>query len=445
MNKKSKGIFPMMSGVLIGVVLTLVVVAAVYFGIRNINVMSKLEQAAKAEIEDRKEEVVEEEATPKMYGLEVNDYDIVDGKVKDGEVFSVLMSKLGAGNSDINELVSKSKGVFDMRRLKAGYEYHAFYTRDEESPRLAYMVYDESAVSYVRFSLADTLKVEVFEHELTTTTRYANVVINNSLWVDAIAAGVPALAAAKIADIYAWTIDFFGVQKGDSFEAVYTQLENNGKVVAVENVLYCDFKHAGRSNYCYYFEEKGTSNTYWNEKGESMRKAFLKAPLSFTRISSGFSYNRRHPVTRKVRPHTGIDYAAPTGTPVMSIGDGTVVFVGRKTNEGNMVKIKHNSTYQTAYLHLSRFGKGIKTGARVSQGQVIGYVGSTGRSTGPHLDFRIWKNGTPINPLTMSSPPATPISKEHMDAFRANMDKLANAALTIQATDWLSGNVDALL
>ena len=148
-----------------------------------------------------------------------------------------------------------------------------------------------------------------------------------------------------------------------------------------------------------------------------MRKAFLKAPLHFSRISSGFSYHRRHPITKKVQPHLAVDYAAPKGTPVMAIGDGTVISAGYSGAAGNMVKIRHNSVYTSAYLHLSGYAKGIRAGERVSQGQVIGYVGSTGRSTGPHLDFRVWKNGSPINPLTMESPSVEPIRSENLPAL----------------------------
>ena len=159
------------------------------------------------------------------------------------------------------------------------------------------------------------------------------------------------------------------------------------------------------------------SNIYWNEKGESMRKAFLKAPLQFTRISSGFSYHRKHPVTGQIKAHTAVDYAAPTGTPVMSIGDGTVLSVGWAGGGGNTVKIRHNSVYTTSYMHLSRYAKGLKAGQHVHQGQVIGYVGATGTATGPHLDFRVYMNGSPINPLKMESPPVEPLSEEYMPAL----------------------------
>ena len=219
--------------------------------------------------------------------------------------------------------------------------------------------------------------------------------------------------------------------------------ECDGEILDVERVLYAEFTHGDQVYKSYWFDD-GSGNYYWNEKGESMRKAFLRAPLSYTRISSGFTYSRRHPITRKVRPHTGIDYAAPAGTEVMSIGDGVVVYKGFKTAEGNMVKIKHNSVYTSAYLHLSRYGKNISVGQRVKQGQVIGYVGSTGYSTGPHLDFRIWKNGTPINPLKMESPPAEPLSKDDMPAFLKSMKESENAASRFGARTVLRQMVETI-
>ena len=183
------------------------------------------------------------------------------------------------------------------------------------------------------------------------------------------------------------------------------------------------------------FDQKDGGNIYWNEKGESMRKAFLKAPLKFSRISSGFSYSRKHPVTRKVQPHTGVDYAAPKGTPVMTIGDGVITSMKYEGAGGNTIRIRHNSVYSTAYLHLSGYAKGLKTGQRVRQGQVIGYVGSTGRSTGPHLDFRVWKNGSPINPLKMDSPPAEPLKPDFKDEFEATYEKYRAQVDSILARD----------
>ena len=360
------------------------------------------------------------------YNIPISRFRKVEGSIRRGEFFSTLMTRLGASQSDIYALDAKSKGVFDMRQIKVGYHYHAYYAPGEPDT-LAYVVYEKDNASYVVFSLRDSLSVQVFEKDITSEIDYVEVEINYSLWQDIIDAGAPALLAISLADIYAWSIDFFGLQKGDSFRAVYEKTVCDGEILDVEKVLYAEFRHGGDTYRSYWFDN-GTGNYYWNEKGESMRKAFLKAPLSYTRISSGFTYSRRHPITRKVRPHTGIDYAAPTGTEVMSIGDGVVVYKGYKRAEGNMVKIKHNSVYTSAYLHLSRYGKDLNVGDRVRQGQVIGYVGSTGYSTGPHLDFRIWKNGTPINPLKMESPPAEPLAEADMPAFKESMSDSEHAA-----------------
>ena len=353
------------------------------------------------------------------HGIPVDLYSVDDGVVEEGDYFSVLMEKLGVGQTTANELIEASRKVFDVKDIRVGNHYHAYYAPDTTGDdNLAYFVYDRDRRSVVVFALEDGPKVYIDEQESETKLHYDEVTINNSLWYDTQKAGCSPLLAIKLSDIYAWTIDFFGLQKGDSYKAVYETEECDGQVIEVSKVLYASFIHAGKEYQAYYFDEgKSGGNKYWNEKGEGSRKAFLKAPLKYSRISSGFSYARRHPVTRRVQPHTGVDYAAPKGTPVVSIGDGVVTKVGYAGAGGNTVHIQHTKNYRTAYLHLSRYGKGIRPGVRVSQGQVIGYVGSTGRSTGPHLDFRIWENNKPINPLKMPTPPADPISKQNMLAF----------------------------
>ena len=376
------------------------------------------------------------------YNIPVSKYRKVEGSIRSGEFFSTLMTRLGASQNDIYDLDAKSKGVFDMRQIRVGNHYHAYYLPGDPDT-LAYVVYEKDNTSYVLFGMEDTLSVCVYEKDIVKETDYVEVNISNSLWQDVLDAGAPALLAVSLADIYAWSIDFFGLQKGDSFKAVYEKTLCDGKVLDVEKVLFAEFTHGNQTYKAYWFDD-GSGNYYWNEKGESMRKAFLRAPLSYTRISSGFTYSRRHPITRKVRPHTGIDYAAPAGTEVMSIGDGVVVYKGYKRAEGNMVKIKHNSVYTSAYLHLSRYVSGLKVGQRVRQGQVIGYVGSTGYSTGPHLDFRIWKNGTPINPLKMESPPAEPLAEKDMSEFVRSMALSENAAAMFEAKTVLRRMVDSI-
>jgi murein DD-endopeptidase MepM/ murein hydrolase activator NlpD len=190
----------------------------------------------------------------------------------------------------------------------------------------------------------------------------------------------------------------------------------NGKLEGYGNVLAAHFNNQGKDYYAYYFANGG-SGGYYDEHGQSLRKAFLKAPLSYTRISSGYTNRRYHPILNQWRPHLAVDYAAPTGTPVKAIADGTVIRKSYDRNNGNLIRLRHPNAYESTYIHLSRFGRGIKKGTKVKQGDIIGYVGSTGLATGPHLDFRIFHNGKPINPLKIKSTPAEPVAPHNKDEF----------------------------
>lgn len=370
----------------------------------------------------------------------------VEGKVKSGQFFSTLMINLGLSAQQAYDLTQTCNGVFDVKTLRVGNLYKAYYEAvgpqtgnsgevkyGDGRSALQYLIYDRDRTSQVIFKCQPPYEVRIHEKPVTTERRYADVTINTSLWVDMRDAGVSPELIISLSDIYAWTVDFFGLQKGDRFRVLYEERLCDGEVVAVDTVRYAVFSRGKEDLPSIMFDQKDGGNIYWNEKGESMRKAFLKAPLKFSRISSGFSYARKHPVTKKVRPHTGVDYAAPKGTPVMTIGDGVITSMKYEGAGGKTIRIRHNSVYSTAYLHLSGYAKGLKTGQRVRQGQVIGYVGSTGRSTGPHLDFRVWKNGSAINPLKMQSPPAEPIKKSSREAFELTHEKYKAQIDTIQA------------
>lgn len=359
-----------------------------------------------------------EEEAPKFcpYGFDMDTLRVDSCRVQKNEFFANLLVKRGLPSSRVSSFIEATRKEFDPRSLRAGATYRCYYSLSD-STDLHYIVYDRNRVSKVIFDCRDTFAVWTYNRPVTKERRVCDVTIERSLYQDMVDQGVNPALVYDVADIYAWTVDFFGLKKGDRFHVVYDELFVEGEHYKIDTVRAVVFSSGGKDFPCVMFNQKDGGNIYWNEKGESMRKAFLKAPLKFTRISSGFSYARVHPVTRKVQPHTGVDYAAPLGTPVMTIGDGVVTSVKEEGAGGKTVRIKHNSVYSTAYLHLSKYGKDIRPGVRVHQGQVIGYVGSTGRSTGPHLDFRVWKNGSPVNPLTMQSPPATPINKENMAAF----------------------------
>lgn len=396
----------------------------IYYSMKRNNIISALLSAVSVlifvacsssdeKVAEQAEDLVSALPDSVLYPMGFNPDTLVvkEGEVKNGDFFSTLLSSLGMGNP--YALTEASSQVFDVRKFRIGHSYKAYY----EGESLRYFVYDRDRTSRIVFDCKPPYKAWVYEIPVTYVERYADVTINSSLWNDMVAADVAPEVSLILSDIYAWTIDFFGLQKGDRFRVLYQEKRCGGELVGIDTVRYAIFSHNSTEFPAVRFSQNDGGNQWWNEKGESLRKAFLKAPLKFSRISSGFSYARVHPVTRKVRPHTGVDYAAPTGTPVMTIGDGVVTSVKYEGAGGNTVRIKHNSVYSTAYLHLSKYAAGLKVGQRVKQGQVIGYVGSTGRSTGPHLDFRVWKNGTPINPLTMDSPPAVPIKDANKAAF----------------------------
>lgn len=352
-------------------------------------------------------------------GFWIEDYTAIKSEVMPGETFTGMMGRLGLGSSRSYELVQLCPGQFDVRKLRAGNTINAYYSGDSLSRRLEYVVYDNSRVRSTIFSCGDSLGIWTYDKPVTVERRIMDVTITTSLWNDMIASGSSPLLIVELSDIFAWTVNFFGLQEGDRFRAIYNQKVCEGEVVEISGMEFCVFDGGSTQVSAIYLDQGDGGNKYWNEKGESLRKAFLKAPLKYNRISSRFSYARKHPVTGKVKAHTAVDYAAPAGTPVHSIGDGKVLSAGWSGGGGNMIRIRHMNGYETAYLHLSKFAKGIKAGATVSQGQLIGYVGSTGVSTGPHLDFRVWKDGKPIDPLKMISPPSEPIRKENLDSLKA--------------------------
>ena len=399
------------------------------------NSFTSTEEVAVQELYD------EDSSEVHVLGFNPDSLKCVEGKVKSGQFFSNLFGSLGMSAGEAYDLAQACDTVFDVKTLRVGNTYRAYYSADD---RLEYMVYDRDRMHCVIFDCTEPYDLWIYEKPVTRNEKYADVTINSSLWNDMLAADVSPLLILSLSDIYAWTIDFFGLQKGDRFRVLYQETVCDGSVVSVDTVRYAVFTHGGQDFPAIMFDQQDGGNLWWNEKGESMRKAFLKAPLKYSRISSGFSYSRKHPVTRKVQPHTGIDYAAPKGTPVMTIGDGVITSMKYEGAGGNTIRIRHNSVYSTAYLHLSGYAKGLKVGQRVRQGDVIGYVGSTGRSTGPHLDFRVWKNGTPINPLKMDSPPAEPLKQENMEAFNLAWQDYQHQIDVIQARSHLQTLFDLL-
>ena len=406
--------------------------------VASVTVFAGCRQDGAGERAHEGKESVAETADGGLWGFAADSLEMEESRVRRGDFFSTILIRNGLTAQEAYNLSEAVDSAFDVRSIRVGNTYR---TWTAPSGQLEYLAYDIDRIRSVVFGCRPPYGVFYTEKPVLTETKSVDVTIESSLWNDMTAAGAPALLILTLSDIYAWTVDFFGLQKGDRFSVIYDERTCDGEVIAVDTVRYALFSSRGESWPAIMFDQHDGGNIYWNEKGESMRKAFLKAPLHYSRISSGFSYARRHPITRKVQPHTGVDYAAPAGTPVVTIGDGVVTSAKNEGAGGNVIRIRHNSVYSTAYLHLSKYASGIRAGRRVKQGEVIGYVGSTGRSTGPHLDFRVWKNGTPINPLKMESPPAEPLKKENAEAFRAVAEKYHTRILRCEA----SGMVEEIL
>lgn len=351
------------------------------------------------------------------YGLPIDSFLIDTFVVRDGQTLGGILNQHGATRQQINALTLLSRDAFDVRTIRPGKTGLALYQTDTTGlARLHHLVYLPSIREAVVLHLGDSISVDRYLKPIEHRPRVAQAVIQSSLWNAMAANDLPTEIALELSDIYAWTIDFFGLQQGDSIRVYYDEQYVDSTRIGIGRIYAANFYHGRRWQEAFWFES-GNIHNYFDAEGNSLRKAFLKAPLNYKRISSHFTYARKHPIYKVVRPHTGVDYAAPAGTPVVSIGDGVVTFKQYKGGGGHTVKIKHNSTYTTAYLHLSKYAKGLAVGQHVKQGQVIGYVGSSGASTGPHLDFRVWKNGSPIDPLKMQSPPAEPIPAQYKDTF----------------------------
>lgn len=381
-----------------------------------------------------------EEVEPQReYGIIVDGYTISNDTVRSGETLGGILGRRGISAVKVDRLDKASAEVFPLRQIRAGNAYTTFMRTEQDSSGsreiLDYMVYHRNAIDYVVFGfVGDTVSVELGQRPVDIVRQRRTATITSSLWGAIMEQDLPYALAAEFEDIYQWTVDFFGIQEGDSFAVLYDEKFVDSTSVGIGRIWGAEFKHGGKTYYAIPFAQDEGKLRYWESTGESLRKQLLKAPLKYTRISSKFSNARLHPVYKVYRPHHGVDYAAPMGTPVHSVADGVVTFCGWGGGGGNTIKIKHPGNLMTGYLHLQKFAKGIKVGTHVSQGELIGYVGSTGTSTGPHLDYRIWKNGTAIDPLKIPQEPAEPIRAENKAEFEAIRDRVI-AELEGRATE----------
>ncbi len=359
-----------------------------------------------------------------FFNIPVDSLSIEKYKIGKNENLSDILNDHGVSYQQIFKLVEKAKGICNVKRIKRGNTYYLLKNNDS-LPTVEYMIYERNRVEFVVFSLKDSLNVWDGKKEVKRVLDTVSGTVTSSLWMALYEQGHNPELANDLSDIYGWTVDFFGIQKGDHFNVYFEHLIVDQDTFGIGQIFAANFNY-NKTNYQAYYFEQDSVGEFFDEKGNSLRKTFLKAPLRFKRISSGFSHNRYHPVLKIYRPHHGVDYAAATGTPVYTIGDGKVIKKGyQKNGGGNYIKVKHNSNYTTVYMHLSGFAKGLHTGQVLKQGDLIGYVGATGLATGPHLDFRVYKNGVAINPLNIKSTPAKPVDSLNMEIFHHLSDSLS--------------------
>ena len=387
------------------------------------------EQPPQEEVVEVPQPVVEEvKEDIYAFGILANDYTLEEKTIKKGESWSTILNRYGIGITKVLQLEALAKDICPLSGIKAGNKYTAFICQDSIDTHIDYLVYEKNSIDYVIFSFkGDSISIREGKREVTYRRVKKTATIKSSLWGAIQAAKLPYALAAEMEDIYEWSIDFFGIHEGDRFTVIYEEKLVDTTVIGVGRIWGAKFTHKKKDYYAIPFEVNGKLE-YWELDGSSMRKQLLQAPLKFSRISSGYTNARLHPVLKVYRPHHGIDYAAPAGTPVRSVADGTITMMGYRGAAGNMMKIQHSGDLMSGYMHLLKFAPGLKAGSHVKQGQLIGYVGSTGRSTGPHLDFRLWKAGQPVNPASVPQTSSLPLTKKQLEKFK-KVKKLITAEL----------------
>jgi murein DD-endopeptidase MepM/ murein hydrolase activator NlpD len=373
-------------------------------------------------VEDGGEHVVDSTLLPAdAYGIPMSGFVLEKGTVRAGDTFGGLLSGHGVDAGTVRQLVEAARPHFNVTRMRANHPY-AFIFADDSARTPAYFIYEEDAMRHLVFDVGKQPSVRVGVRPVHTTRREMACVVTGALYNDLQRAGADPALAMQLADVFAWTVDMYRIQKSDTFAVVYEERSVDGKAYGTPTVLAARYITGTKEREAFR-HVRNDGARYFDSDGQSLRKAFLKAPLKFSRISSRFSGRRLHPVQKVMKAHLGTDYAAPYGTPILAVGDGVVEKAGRTGGNGNFVKIRHNGTYSTQYLHMRKIL--VKQGQRVAQGDVIGEVGSTGLATGPHVCFRFWKNGVQVDHLKEEFPSAEPLAHEEMPAFRRVRDTLA--------------------
>lgn len=351
---------------------------------------------------------------PDAFGFLDSAFEVEQTSVQRGAVLNDVLAGAGVEADQRPLVVEAMLKEPALSRIRAGQGVHVYRTEDNA---LSHLVFELNRTSYAVVAVHPVLSVRVHEKQAQTQVKTASGTIQGSLHATLNRMNVPSAMANRLSDIFQWKVDFHRLQPGDQIRLVYEEESVGAKVTGIGAILAAELVHGGKSYTAFRYEIDGKAS-YFDREGKSLRSQFLMAPVAYGRISSAFSMRRLHPVQRVYKAHLGTDYAAPTGTPIMAVGDGVVTEARFQRANGNYVRIRHNGTYETQYLHMSRFATGIRPGTRVTQGQVIGYVGSTGLATGPHVCFRFWKNGVQVDHRAELQHTSEPLPEASMESFQ---------------------------
>lgn len=356
------------------------------------------------------------------YGVALDTFNLRTDTIREGQTLSDILLSLELSNQETFDAANAFNEMLDVRNLRAGKTYQILDDPDTQLPD--FLVYQPSVYEYVRLDLQNDQRSERVRLPVETRLSLAAGEIESSLWNAMTGNGLSYALTDKMEDALQWSVDFYHVQPGDAFQLVYEKDYVEGEAAGLGPVLAARYSSGGKDIYAFWYESPdSTYRGYFGLNGEPMKSTFLKAPVRFSRISSKFNLRRFHPVLKRTRPHRGTDYAAPYGTPILAVADGVIVERGRRGGNGNFVKVRHSQQYTTQYLHMQRFAEGQRVGTRVSQGEVIGYVGSTGLATGPHVCFRFWKDGRQIDHTKLQFPPAKSMPDTLLPEFMVHRDQ----------------------
>lgn len=370
------------------------------------------------------------------YGFILDNYHVTEAKIQKNEVLGKILQKHHVPYTQVDKLVTTAKDIYDVRKMNIGKSYMILATDKDNAAD--YLIYEPNAFRYIVYDLRNETQATVVERPIDIEIKENSGVVTASLWNAIVDNGMSYEMASKMEAALAWQVDFHHIVKGDCFKLIFEEQYIEGKKVGVGRIQAAYFKNKGKEFYAYYYEDEENKG-YFDDEGRSMKKAFLKSPVQYARISSAYNLKRFHPILRRVKAHLGTDYAAPHGTPIQAVSSGKVLKASRSRGNGNYVKIRHDKTYETQYLHMSKFAKGIKPGVKVKQGQVIGYVGSTGLATGPHVCFRFWKNGKQVDHRRENLPPPNPMEGESFEKFKAMQTSYANRLAAIEFSEDMDG------